>query len=73
VRILDPETGEHGIVNMSDRSFRHKWMEEMARKEAAIKNLTSGAGVDLVDLRTDRDVIEPLSRMFISRRKRVNA
>lgn len=72
MRMVDPETGENAIIDTSSKTLRHRYMQERARHDAYLKDLTGRTGVDLVDLRTDHDVMEPLSRLFLQRRKRVN-
>jgi uncharacterized protein (DUF58 family) len=72
VRVVDPETNEQAVIDTSSRAVRHRWLQERARHDTFLKNLTARCGVDLVELRTDRDVVEPLSRLFLQRRKRIN-
>lgn len=72
LRVVDPETGERTVINTSSRTVRHRWLQERARHDAYLKNLAARTGIDLVELRTDRDVVEPLSRLFLQRRKRIN-
>ena len=72
IRMIDPETGESGIINTSSAAVRHRWLQEKSRHGQYLKDLSSRCGVDLVELRTDRDVMEPLSRLFLQRRKRIN-
>jgi uncharacterized protein (DUF58 family) len=72
VRMTDPETGENVIINTSSRLVRHRWTLERAQHDAWLKAVTAKCGIDIVDLRTDRDVMEPLSRFFLSRRNRIN-
>lgn len=72
MRMVDPETGENAIIDTSSKTIRQRFLEEGARHDAYLKDLTSRTGVDLVQLRTDHDVMEPLSRLFLQRRKRIN-
>ncbi|HLA28483.1 MAG TPA: DUF58 domain-containing protein [Syntrophales bacterium] len=72
MRMVDPETGENAIIDTSSKTLRHRFLGERARHDAYLKDLTSRAGVDLVQLRTDHDVMEPLSRLFLQRRKHIN-
>ncbi len=72
IRMIDPETYEHGIINTSNKVFRRRWLQERAHHDVYLKDLCTRCGVDLVELRTDRDVVEPLSRLFLQRRKRIN-
>jgi uncharacterized protein (DUF58 family) len=72
VRVVDPETNEQAVIDTSSRAVRHRWLQERARHDAFLKDLAARTGVDLVELRTDRDAVEPLSRLFLQRRKRIN-
>jgi uncharacterized protein (DUF58 family) len=72
IRMTDPETGESAIINTSSRLVRNRWLQEKAQHDAWLKTITAINGVDMVELRTDRDVMEPLSRLFLNRRKRIN-
>ena len=73
IRMTDPETGENVIINTSSRLVRQRWKLERAQHDAYLKAITAKSGVDMVDLRTDRDVMDPLSKFFLNRRKRINA
>lgn len=70
--VQDLETGEHAIINTSSKSLQRAWREERRKQEADLNRLLARSGVDLVELRTHRDVVEPLSRLFHHRRKRLN-
>ncbi len=72
LRVVDPETGEQGLIDTGNPALRRRWETECARRDAALKDLAARAGADLVELSTDRDVMEPLSRLFLARRKRLN-
>jgi uncharacterized protein (DUF58 family) len=73
IRMTDPETGENVIINTSSRLVRSRWALERSQHDAYLKAITAKSGVDMVDLRTDKDVMEPLSKFFLNRRKRINA
>ncbi|HEY9161436.1 MAG TPA: DUF58 domain-containing protein [Desulfomonilia bacterium] len=72
IRMRDPETGESSVINTSSTQVRQRWRMEKAQQDAYLKTITSACGVDVVDISTNGDVMEPLSRLFLSRRNRIN-
>lgn len=71
VKMYDAETGEPFVVDTSNsaarylyRDFSRKVMEERA-------GIFASAGVDSIDIRTDRSYVEPLIRFFRKREKRL--
>jgi uncharacterized protein (DUF58 family) len=70
IRLIDPETGDNIIINSSKRNIRQRWMEYMFNEKKKLNELLNRTGVDIVDLHTHRDVVDPLIRLFEIRRKR---
>jgi uncharacterized protein (DUF58 family) len=66
----DPETGHVAVINTQNKALRQKWRTYRRDQTAALQNLVGKLGVDLVELRTDGPVMEPLTRLFNQRRKR---
>ncbi len=64
VRLKDPETGENVIINSSKKTTRQLWTEYVYRERRKLNDLLNATGVDLVELYTDKDVVEPLMRLF---------
>jgi uncharacterized protein (DUF58 family) len=64
VSFNDPETGENIIINTSRKAVRQLWMEYMHRERRKLTDLLNKAGVDLVELYTNKDVVEPLMKLF---------
>ncbi|MBN2402595.1 MAG: DUF58 domain-containing protein [Spirochaetes bacterium] len=64
VNINDPETGENIIINTSKRTIRQKLAEHIFSERRKLKDILNRAGVDLVDIYTNRDVVEPLMKLF---------
>lgn len=62
--VQDPETGEHAIINTSDKYFQGKWQELKRGDEKYLRETVLRAGADLVHLPTDRSVVEPLLGLF---------
>ena len=71
VTIRDPETGHVALINTRSKRLKEQWRN--ARKEQAsyLSELIRRVGVDLVDLSTDGPIVEPLTRLFDQRRKRL--
>jgi uncharacterized protein (DUF58 family) len=68
--VQDPETGEIAWLNTGDRGFLERWQNQRGAEEAALKNLLRQAGADLLVLSTGAPVVEPLTRLFETRRRR---
>jgi len=70
IHIKDPETGQVAMINTGSRELREKWRIERRENRRYLEGQTRRLGVDLVDLKTDGPVIEPLTRLFDQRRQR---
>jgi uncharacterized protein (DUF58 family) len=64
VSLRDPETGEKIIINSSKKQVRQKWMEYIFSEKRKLKDLLNKAGIDFVELLTNKDVVEPLMKLF---------
>ena len=71
IRLQDPETGEIVCINSHNRKFRERWRVYGQKRESELDRLFSKAGVDQVALSTDGPLVEPLTRLFDKRRKRL--
>ncbi len=69
--LIDPETGKKVAVNTSSKSLRRKWSQEVEKRDAEFSSLLAASRVDLVDLFTDRSVVEPLTVYFRKRETRL--
>jgi uncharacterized protein (DUF58 family) len=65
----DAETGEQLYVDTSDRAFRQRFEAAAQEREAALRQAFTHAGVDLLSLSTDEDLVRAIVR-FASRRER---
>lgn len=68
--LRDPETGEVALINTRSKGLRESWRNYRENQAAELSDLLKRAGVDLVDIYTDRSVVEPLTRFFDERRRR---
>jgi len=69
--LRDPETGQVAWINTKSRGLRQRWRAEQKEQERYLSDLFSKSGVDSVTLSTDGPVVEPLTRLFDQRRRRL--
>lgn len=71
VELEDPETGEVYLVDLAAKPRRRAVHDRAASERAALAGTLRSAGIDLVELSTDRPVGDDLARFFHERdRKR---
>lgn len=70
ITLEDAETGEQVEVNTSDRRVREEYSEMADAHASMIRKSMRQAGIDLLDLRTDRSYLPPLLSFFRDRKKR---
>jgi uncharacterized protein (DUF58 family) len=68
--LRDPETDQVCLLNTRSKALREKWRAHRKAHQASLAELMRKTGVDLVDIRTDQSVTEPLVRLFDKRRTR---
>ncbi|MEC5399812.1 DUF58 domain-containing protein [Uliginosibacterium sp. H1] len=66
----DPETGEQLFVDTHDKGFRRRYAKLAAEREDALREGLAAAGVDTLELATDDDLAEAISRFADLRRSR---
>ena len=71
VYLRDPETGIKTLVNSNSRKLKKKWRSHRDEQKAYLNELFKKAGIDQVELTTDGPVVEPLTRLFESRKRRL--
>lgn len=64
----DAETGEQLFVDTHDPKFRKRFFEAAQRREEALNNAFKRAGVDVLSLSTDEDLVRAIVR-FAKQRK----
>lgn len=69
--LRDPETGEVGLINTKSRGLRERWRAHREKEAAGFTELLNRSGVDLVELTTGGPLVEPLTRLFDQRRRRL--
>ncbi len=70
VTLEDAETGEQLFVDAGDPGFRARYEALAQAAEAELDQALAGAGVDLLELATDDDLLEALLRFAELRRRR---
>jgi uncharacterized protein (DUF58 family) len=68
--VEDSETGEQLYVDTSNPDFRRRFTAAAERREAALKENLSRAGVDLFAISTTEDLVGAIVRMAALRKKR---
>jgi uncharacterized protein (DUF58 family) len=66
----DAETGEQVFVDTHDRLFRKRFADAAERREKMLRSGFSDAGVDVIELSTDDDLVDALLRFADLRKKR---
>ncbi|HEY5434557.1 MAG TPA: DUF58 domain-containing protein [Candidatus Limnocylindrales bacterium] len=70
VVVQDSETGEQLEVDTNDRAFRERFAAAAQAREAAINTAIGRAGVDVMTLSTDDDLVRAIVRMASRRHRR---
>ena len=66
----DAETGEQLFVDTHDPAFRKRFAAAAAKREETLRAAFRDAGVDAMELSTDADLVEEISRFIELRRRR---
>ncbi|HEU4460252.1 MAG TPA: DUF58 domain-containing protein [Methylibium sp.] len=66
----DAETGEQLLVDTADKRLRARHAQALAEREAALQDGLAAAGVDALELSTEDDLADALTR-FVQLRRRV--
>lgn len=66
----DAETGEQLYVDTHDKKFRKRFQEAAQQRELALNNSFKRAGVDVLPLSTEGDLIHSIVRFVMMRRQR---
>jgi uncharacterized protein (DUF58 family) len=70
VRMQDAETGEQLFVDTHDRGFRERFEKAAARREAALHETLTRAGVDTLELSTEDVLADAIMRFADLRKQR---
>jgi len=70
VSVVDPETGERGVLDCSSARVRQAYTEHAQRSRVLLRDTMRRTGVDLLELSTGEDYEMPLVRFFRERARR---
>jgi len=70
VVMQDAETGEQLFVDTHDRKFRERFAAAAAKRESALRSGFARAGVDVLELSTDDDLVDAIRRFAELRKRR---
>ncbi len=71
ITMQDPETGQVSQINTRSKSLREKWRNHYRQHQSQINELFRKAGIDVEDVYTNRSAVDPLTRLFERRRRRI--
>jgi uncharacterized protein (DUF58 family) len=66
----DAETGEQVLVDTHDPAFRARFAAAAARREDTLRSAFAQAGVDVLELATDDDLVDAIRRFADLRKRR---
>ena len=66
----DAETGEQLYVDTHDKKFRQRFQEASSQREMQLTETFKRAGVDVLSLSTEEDLIRAIIRFATIRRQR---
>ncbi len=72
MNVQDPETGQVALINTRSHSLKERWRLERRTQKEYLVDILRRLGVDLAELSTDGPVVEPLTRLFDQRRRRLS-
>ena len=70
VHLEDSETGETLLVDTADRQMIQQWTQFKMKQRQDRKKQFHANGVDIIEIRTDQSLTQPLIRFFKMREKR---
>src|SRR5688572_2398168 len=70
VVVQDSETGEQLFVDTHDRGFRKRFAAAAERRETELRASFSQAGVDVLELATDGELVDAIMRFTDLRKRR---
>ncbi len=68
--LQDAETGESILIDTSDREMVKQFVKLGETEFLKMKTLFNSIGIDIIEIRTDRPLVEPIIRYFKVREKR---
>jgi len=69
--VRDPETGQVAVIDTRSKNLKENWRVHLQNHEDYLTDLFQKAGVDLAEIDTAGSVVEPLTRLFDRRKRRL--
>ena len=66
----DSETGEQLYVDTHDKNFRARFIKAAYRREARLNEAFKHAGIDVLSLSTEDDLVQAIVRFAMLRKQR---
>lgn len=73
VDLIDPETGEHFLINSSSKKFKYNYEKWKDENNKVLDFLSKKYNIDLIELTTGEDYIRPIQKFFKQREWRQKA
>ncbi|NIM19229.1 MAG: DUF58 domain-containing protein [Candidatus Latescibacteria bacterium] len=70
VRLWDQERGVEHVIDLTGRNAVNRFRNKIRERDTALTNLFNRCGVDVIDIDTHSDYIQPLELFFRARAKR---
>lgn len=70
IHLEDAETGETILVDTADPETTRRFARRVQKNIREMKSLFNSAGIDIIEVRTDHSLVEPLIRYFKIREKK---
>ena len=71
IDLVDAETGEAISIDTGSAQIRNDFYQSAFGHQEELKSLFRSIGVDHIDILTDRSYVEPITRFFRMRSKRL--
>jgi uncharacterized protein (DUF58 family) len=71
IELEDSETGEHLLVNTSDKEFRKNYTELVKQKNLELDKSLKKIKIDMIQLKSGEDFILPIKKFFSIRERRL--
>lgn len=71
ITVEDAETGSQIELNTSNQVIRERWAAIASTRSTQLNHMLGSAGIDRLELSTDRSYIEPLLTFFGARKRRL--
>ena len=70
IELEDPETGQTMLVDTASRAFQRKYQTHALQRQVELEKIFRAAGVDRINITTDKPYLHELVRFFRMREKR---